>query len=80
MLKFLKSRSKLKLKRVKIKVAVKCPVTRNTHMKYENPITYHSKDMTNVKIFAYRQTGRITNKQRDRHTGQILYFYMPPIF
>jgi hypothetical protein len=26
-------------------------VTRNMHMKYENPITYHSKDMANVKVF-----------------------------
>jgi hypothetical protein len=25
-------------------------------MKYEIPITYHSKDMANVKIFADRQT------------------------
>jgi hypothetical protein len=25
-------------------------------MKYENPITYHSKDMINVKVFADRQT------------------------
>jgi hypothetical protein len=26
-------------------------------MKYESPITYHSKDMANVKVFADRQTG-----------------------
>jgi hypothetical protein len=31
-------------------------------MKYESPITYHSKDMANVKVFADRQT----NKQMDR--------------
>jgi hypothetical protein len=24
---------------------------RNTHKKYESPITYHSKDMTNVIVF-----------------------------
>jgi hypothetical protein len=27
-------------------------------MKYENPITYHLKDMANVKVFACRQTNR----------------------
>jgi hypothetical protein len=27
-------------------------------MKYECPITYHSKDMANVKVFADRQTDR----------------------
>jgi hypothetical protein len=25
-------------------------VTRNMHMKYKSPITYHSKDMANVKV------------------------------
>jgi hypothetical protein len=34
-------------------------------MKYESPITYHSKDMANVKVFADRQT--------NRPTGQKLY-------
>jgi hypothetical protein len=34
-------------------------------MKYESPITCHSKDMANVKVFADRQT--------DRRTGQKLY-------
>jgi hypothetical protein len=34
-------------------------------MKYESPITKHSKDMANVKVFADRQT--------DRRTGQKLY-------
>jgi hypothetical protein len=28
---------------------------RNTDMKYESPITYHSKDMANVKVFADRK-------------------------
>jgi hypothetical protein len=37
-------------------------------MKYEIPITSHSKDMANVKVFADRQTdGQAKN-------------YMPPIF
>jgi hypothetical protein len=40
-------------------------VIRNTYMKYESPITYHSNDMANVKVFADRQT--------DRWTGQKLY-------
>jgi hypothetical protein len=26
-------------------------VTSNMHIKYESPITYHSKDMANVKVF-----------------------------
>ena len=38
-------------------------------MKYESLITYHSKDMANVKVFADRQT----DKQTDRRTGQKLY-------
>jgi hypothetical protein len=33
-------------------------------MKYESPMTYHSKDMANVKVFADRQAKN----------------YMPPIF
>jgi hypothetical protein len=37
-------------------------------MKYESPITCHSKDIANVKVFADRQTdGQAKN-------------YMPPIF
>jgi 3-deoxy-D-manno-octulosonic acid (KDO) 8-phosphate synthase len=47
MLKFLKSGSNFKVK-----------VTRNIHMEYESPITYHSKDMANVKVFVDRQTDR----------------------
>jgi hypothetical protein len=34
-------------------------------MKYEIPITYHSKDMTYVKVFA--------DRQKNRPTGQKLY-------
>jgi hypothetical protein len=30
-------------------------------MKYESPITYHSKDIVNVKIFADRQTNKSKN-------------------
>jgi hypothetical protein len=41
-------------------------------MKYESPITYHSKDMANVKVFADRQTERQTDRQAKN--------YMPPIF
>ena len=37
-------------------------------MKYESLITYHSKDMANVKVFADRQTDGQTKN------------YMPPIF
>jgi hypothetical protein len=67
MLKFLKSGSNFKVKvtRSKILVPIKGLVIRNTHMKYESPITCHSRDMANVKVFADRQT--------NRQTGQKLY-------
>jgi hypothetical protein len=45
-------------------------VIRNTHMKYESHITYHSKDMANGKVFK--------DKKTDRHAKN--YMYMPPIF
>jgi hypothetical protein len=48
------------------KVKKKGLVIRNTHMKYESPITYHGKDMANVKVFADRQTNRRMDKQTDR--------------
>jgi hypothetical protein len=32
-------------------------------MKYESPITYHLKDMANVKVFADRQTNRWTEQK-----------------
>jgi hypothetical protein len=32
-------------------------------MKYESPITYHSKDMANVKVFEDRQTNRRTGQK-----------------
>jgi hypothetical protein len=43
------------------------PIERSCHKEYtyEIPITYHSKDMANVKVFADRQT--------KRRTGQKLY-------
>jgi hypothetical protein len=53
MLKFLKSRPKFK-----VRTQQKGPVIRNTHMKYESPITYHSKDMANAKVSADRQKNR----------------------
>jgi hypothetical protein len=40
-------------------------------MEYESPITYHSKDMANVKVLADRQTDRQTDGQAKN--------YMPPI-
>ena len=53
MLKFLKSRSnfKVKVRRSKLGYQEKGLVIRYTHMKYESPITYHSKDRANVKVF-----------------------------
>ena len=49
MKKFFRSRSnfKVKVKRLKMKVPIEGLVTRNPHVKYESPITYHSKDMAN---------------------------------
>jgi hypothetical protein len=43
-------------------------------MKYESPITYHSKDMANVKKFLQ------TDRQTDRLTDGQAKNYMPPIF
>jgi hypothetical protein len=40
---------------------------------YEIPITYHSKDMANVKVFACRQTNRQNNRQTNRRTDHIRY-------
>ena len=42
-------------------------------MKYESSITYHSKTMANVKVFANKQTNKWTNGQRDKRTGHKLY-------
>jgi hypothetical protein len=35
-------------------------------MKYESPITFHSKDIANVKVFADKQTDKQTDRQTDR--------------
>jgi hypothetical protein len=45
-------------------------------MKYESLITYHSKDMANVKVFADRQTDKQINRQTDGQAKN----YMPTIF
>jgi hypothetical protein len=52
MLKFLKGRSNVKVRRSKILAPIKraCHI-RNTHMKYQSPITYHSKVIANVNVF-----------------------------
>jgi hypothetical protein len=68
MFKFLKSGSNIKVKVTMSKIMV--PIERSCHKEhtYEIPITYHSEDMANVKVFADRQTnGQAKN-------------YMPPIF
>ena len=39
-------------------------VTRYTHVKYEGPNSYQTKDMANVKVFA--------DKETDKRTGQKL--------
>jgi hypothetical protein len=45
-------------------------------MKYESSITYHSKDMANVNVFADRHT----DKQMDKQTDGQAKNYMPPFF
>ena len=41
-------------------------------MKYESPITYHSKVIANVKVFAMdKQTNRQTNRQTDKQTNRL---------
>jgi hypothetical protein len=66
MLKISKIRSHFKVKRSKIMA----PIERSCHKEYiyESPITYHSKYMANVKVYADKQTyGQTKN-------------YMPQIF
>jgi hypothetical protein len=62
---FLKSGSNLKVKVTSSKTFI--PKERSCHKDHthEIPITYHSKDMANVKVFA--------DRQMDRQTGQKLY-------
>ena len=36
------------------------PKERHTHVKYEGPKSYQSKDMANVKVFADKQTDKMT--------------------
>jgi hypothetical protein len=54
-------------------------------MKYESPITYHSKDMANVKVFEDRQTNRQTGQkpyapdlsiQGHKKCGKLIYKQM----
>ena len=45
---------------------------RNINVKYEGSITYHSKAMANVEVFADKQTDRRTNPKAKN--------YMPPIY
>jgi hypothetical protein len=41
-------------------------------MKYESPITYHSKDMANVKVLSFRQVGQ-TSRSRSHDTVFVYY-------
>ena len=52
-LKFFKSRSNLKVKATmsNLRYHMKVLVTKNTHMQYENPITFSKKVMAKVKVF-----------------------------
>ena len=40
-------------------------ITRYTHVKYEGPKAYQSKDMANVKVFAEKKTDKCTERQMD---------------
>jgi hypothetical protein len=68
MLKFSKSGSNFKVKVTRSKNLVPLESSCHKEHTHEIPITYHSKDMANVKVFADRQT----DKQAKN--------YMPPIF
>ena len=68
---FLKSASNFKVKvtRSKIMVPMKGLVIRNKHMKHQSPITYHSKDMANVKVlekWVKRQGHKVKNYGTNR--------------
>ena len=65
-LKFSKCRSKVTVKvKVKIWYWWKGLVTRNTHVKYESPISYGSKVMIKVKVFQ-----NVGQRSRSRSQGQ----------
>ena len=44
----------------------------HSHMKYEGPDSYQSKDMANVKVFVDKQTDKWTHRQAKN--------YMPLIY
>ena len=50
-LKFLKSRSNVKARRLKMLVPTERSCHRNIHLKYHSPNTYHSKVVAKVKLF-----------------------------
>jgi hypothetical protein len=76
MLKFLKSGSNftVKVTRSNILVPIERLVIRNTHTKYESPITCHSKDMANVKVFADRQIDKQTDRQAKNYISPIFRY------
>jgi hypothetical protein len=76
MLKFFKSGSNVKVTRSKNVVKIE----RNTHMKYENPITFHSKDMANVKVTCHSKDMANVKVFADRQTDGQVKNYMLPIF
>jgi hypothetical protein len=59
--KFLKSRSKFKVKAGKSKILVQIERSsiRNTHMKYKSSITYYSKDMANVNVLKSKSNFKV---------------------
>jgi hypothetical protein len=71
-IKVLKSRSEFRVKVRRSKINVR--VEMSCQMKYESPITYHSKDMASVKVFAYRLI------YKGRQTDGQAIDYEPPIF
>jgi hypothetical protein len=51
--------SYFKVRKSKIMVPIERSCHKNTHIKYESLITYHSKDMANIKVFEDRQMDRL---------------------
>jgi hypothetical protein len=47
------------MSKFEVSIYVKGPVTRNTHIKYEIPITYQSKNIDNVKFLKSRSNFKV---------------------
>ena len=50
------------------------------YAKYKSSITYHSKVMANIKVFADKQTDKRTDGRKNRWTNGWTKNYMPSIY